>query len=208
MTANELRDIFLSTAFRQDLEEMSSYLASIMQERPIIHALAKYLWKQRRHKYQLEAKRKDLIVDGIHIEFKYNFDCGMGKLSEELGKHGERLKDMWAAVSAKMLSKSWPIMPKIYEDVCVRRPDIFVWIVCSRDLSAVDPEDRKRICWSKPQCKWNEYHPYSDQRHILVADTFLEKLKLERTFTVLRAEVETKGDFPSIYHFRICEFAK
>jgi len=40
MTAIQLRDIFATAEYKQDLEELSSYLASIMHERPIIHCLA------------------------------------------------------------------------------------------------------------------------------------------------------------------------
>lgn len=81
MIAAELRDMILSPDFKTGLEEMSSYLASIMQEGPIVHLLAKCLWKQK-HLYALERnKRHDLTVwpsglpagtKGTTIEFKFN----------------------------------------------------------------------------------------------------------------------------------------
>ena len=70
MLGTELRDLFLSPDFKQGLEEMSSYLASIMQERPIVYLLAKCLW-QRGYKFELEYKRHDLSVNGKRVEFKF-----------------------------------------------------------------------------------------------------------------------------------------
>ena len=62
MTAAELRSIILSAEFQTDLEEVSSYLASITQEAPIVHLVAKCLWKQKQL-YALERyKKHDLTV--------------------------------------------------------------------------------------------------------------------------------------------------
>ena len=66
MTGTELRDLFLSPGFTQGLTEMSSYLASIMQERPIVYLLAKCLWR-RGYKFELEDKRHDLSLNGKSI---------------------------------------------------------------------------------------------------------------------------------------------
>ena len=43
MTAAELRNIILSAEFQTGLEEVSSYLASITQEAPIVHLVAKWI---------------------------------------------------------------------------------------------------------------------------------------------------------------------
>lgn len=207
MTASELRDILLSPGFREDLQEMSSYLASIMQERPIVYAVAKALWKQRRFKYQLEAKRKDLIVDGTHIEFKFNYDKMAQVLQEELTTWSD-LHAMWEAVKQGQKSKSWGVMAKIYEDVCgeSRQPHLFVWVICSRDLSGVVGEDLKRICGWRDQCKYNAVHPYKSRDFLAVTDSFLDRMQAIRSFSVLKEAIETNGDFPSTYHFRICDF--
>lgn len=208
MTADELRAILVSAEYKQDLEEMSSYLASIKQERPIIYCLAKFLWKRGRV-FQVEAKRRDLVVDTTHLEFKYSFDCDMARLDDELQKYGDKpLTVMWEHVQAKHMSKSWCVMPQIYEDICIKKADIFIWVICSRDLSKVAPDARKRICWSAEQCKWGEMHPYSDRTYLRVADLLLERLQTVRPFSVLREEIVTNGDFPSAYHLRICAFSK
>jgi len=50
------------------------------------------------------------------------------------------------------------------------------------------------------------FHPYrSSLAFLAVADSFLERMRTIRPFSVLKEAVETNGDFPSTYHFRICE---
>jgi hypothetical protein len=108
-------------------------------------------------------------------------------------------------------------MLKVYEDLCQKEPstDIFVWIICTRDLSNVSPEAHKRICMSAQQRNYNQRHSYSDRGYLKVAHSFLKKVKSDlkkgqtaRSFSVKREEIETKGDFPSTYHFIVCEFSK
>ena len=152
--ATELRDLFLSDDFKGGLREISSYLASIMQERPIVYLLAKCLW-QRGYKLELEDKRHDLSIHGKRIEFKFNYDRCEEDLTHEMAKYGDNLNGMWQLVQARAISKSWGVMPKIYEDACVRKPDIFVWVICSRDLNKVAPDDLKRICRGRAQRKYN-----------------------------------------------------
>jgi hypothetical protein len=97
---------------------------------------------------------------------------------------------------------------KVYEDVCVRKPDIFVWIICSRDLSKVSPDDLNRICRGHEQRKFNATRPYiSDGELLTKVDSFLGKLNAKRPFSLLKQDIQTIGDFPSTYHFRICDFA-
>jgi hypothetical protein len=222
MTAKDLRDIIVTNEYRLDLEELSSYLASIKQERPIIYSLARFLWKRERREqrglvYQLEVKQCDMVVDDTHLEFKYSFDCDMARLDDELSRYRDKpLSTMWNDAQSRKFSKSWHVMPQIYGDMCIKKkrkplPDIFVWIICSRDLSKVGPEARKRVCWSKEQCKWSETHSYSDWAYAKIADSFLEKLRVEKQtetpFSVISEAIATNGDFPSTYHFRICEFS-
>ena len=222
MTAAELRDIFVSAAFKQDLEELSCYLASIAPERPVVHCLAKHLWKGK-HTFQLEAKRKDLargkvdlvVDDDVRVEFKSSYDFDMERLKLELKEYGDKsLKEMRASARNMKRSIGWNVGLMIYEDICEKKPDIFVWIICSRNLSMVDPDLRKRICMSKEQLVWNNRgHSYPDSSYIPIADSFLRRLKAEiiaegytvRPFSVLEAEIKTNGDIPSTYHFRICD---
>jgi len=201
MTSAELREIVYSSEFKQGMVELSSYLASIMQERPIIYLLAKCLWK-RGYKFELEDKRRDLFVNDKHLEFKFTHD---NTIVNEL-RSWPNLDKLWAAVQARQISETW-VMAQLYKDVCVKKPHIFVWIICSRDLSKVVADDLKRISeWIK-QREYNKMHPYnSNDEFLTVSDLFLEKLQAVRPFSVLKEAIVTNGDFPSTYHFRICEF--
>jgi hypothetical protein len=207
MTAMELRDVFLSPAFKEDLGEMSTYLASIMQERPIVCLLAKHL-SRRGKKVALEEKRHDLTVDGTTVELKFMFIPGAKYLEDEL-KKWPNLDEMWAAVQAGQKSRTWGVMPKIYKDICCehKRAHIFVWIICSRDLSQVADVDLKRICVGKAQRKLDAICPYKSHRKCLSSvDEFLKKLSAIRPFSVVEEEIATTGEFPSTYYLRICEF--
>jgi hypothetical protein len=222
MTAADLAEIIRSPDFRTGLEELSNYLSSIKQERPIVHLLAKCLW-QKKHLYALERnKHRDLTVwtptlpsgqKETTMEFKLNFDCDMERLAHEQVRLGDRpLAAMWAEVLLKKANKTWNNMAKVYEDFCAKSPDIFVWIIYFRDLSRLDPEVCKWVCWSTEQRKWHKKYPNAalSREYVNIADDYLVKLSREvrPLAALLKEDIETTGDFPSIYHFRICEFAK
>jgi hypothetical protein len=202
MTAAELRDIIVSPEYKQDVQDLSCYLASIKQERPLVYCLAKQLWK-RRCPFQLESERTDLIVNGKRFEFKFTYDCDMGVLGKELENTGERLlKD----VCVERPAHGWVALPRLYADMLNKRADGFVWIILSRDLSKIDNEAQERICVSALQRKWNKNHPYSDRSYLDIAERFLDKVRAEKAFSVIKEEIQTNGDFPSTYHFWVCEF--
>ena len=217
MTGMELRDLFLSSEFKQGLEEMSSYLASVMQEAPIVHLLAKYLWQQK-HIYALERnKHHDLTVwpslpskeKETTIEFKFNYETCAEKLGKELAKLTGNLDPI--VIEAKF--STWDVVRGICKDVFTKKPDIFVWIVCSRDISKLTADDLTRIPYSKPLKKYQRLHPYGTGREFLVTtiDGFLQRLRKVpkvKPFSISEAEIETEGFFPSTYHFRICDFRR
>jgi hypothetical protein len=180
-----------------------------MQERPFFLLLAKCLWL-RKVKFELEYKKQDLTVNGKRIEFKFACDWWQEDLADELAKYGHNLKDYWARVEAKTINTTRGVMAKIYKDVCVKKPptDIFVWIICSRDLSKVGPDDLQRICDGPQQVKYNATHPYSSAgKRLAVIDSYLDRLRAKRSFSLIKQAIQTNGDFPSTYHFRICDFA-
>jgi hypothetical protein len=60
----------------------------------------------------------------------------------------------------------------------------------------------------REQCHYNATHPYvSDGELLTVVDTYLDRLRAESPFSLLKQDIQTNGDFPSTYHFRICDFA-
>jgi hypothetical protein len=204
MTALELRDVFISDGYKQDLQELSSYLASIAQERPIVFLLAKHL-RQRKYKFILEDERRDLFIDGQSIEFKFSYDCGMMKLEKELEALHDSIKSGTTFYPAK---GGWGVYDGIFTDVYTKKPDFFVWIICSRDLSNVAPHDLEYINWTAEQLKYNQRYPYTNRRFLEIVDAFLQVLQVYRPFAVTSEEIVTAGDFPSTYHLRICAFSK
>jgi hypothetical protein len=182
--AKELDEILRTPEFQQDLKMISSYLASIKQERAIIYSLAKILWKRGRL-FRLEVKEtinrrtfaRDLVVYGntrdntpstieTHVEVKHHFDCDMPNLKRDLEKYRNKprpLGAMWEHYQGT--SKGWSEMAQIYYDMCVKRvhdrlADIFVWMISARDLSEenlnkLPPGALERICWSEQQCNYN-----------------------------------------------------
>jgi hypothetical protein len=208
MTSAELvAEIFRSSDFREGLQELSSYLSSIMQEGPIVHLLAKCLWKRNKYDFRLEHKDRDLMVNGKHAEFKFTYDwCGR-QIAKELAQWPS-LKDMWMLVQRGQLScNSWAFIPKVYKDVCQKEPDLFVWIICARDLTGLPEAEVTRICRASEQIKSNEQYPFeTDHGYLAIADLLLQRLNAERRFNVLKGAIPTMGAFPSVYHFRICDF--
>jgi hypothetical protein len=89
-----------------------------------------------------------------------------------------------------------------------KQTDVFVWIILSRDLSNVSADALQRICLGKPQRNWNQKHPYSDRSYLSIAQRFLDKVRNEIEFSLTKDEIQTAGDFPSIYHFWICDITR
>jgi hypothetical protein len=83
---------------------------------------------------------------------------------------------------------------------------IFVWIICSRDLRKVTPAELERICLGREQSKYNAIQPYKADAELTVVDLLLGKLQAIRRFALLKLDIPTSRDFPSMYHFRIFEF--
>lgn len=186
---------------------MSGYLASIMQERPIVYLVAKFLRRQR-IKFELEYDHCDLFVDEKRIEFKFNYDRTEAGLAKELAKNGDDLQEMWSRAQAGEISKTWGILARIFKDVCgkEKKPHLFVWIICSRDLSNIDSQDLRCICLGRAQYKYNVTHPYDPDGELPKVDDFLAKLNAIRPFSLIKQDIKTNLDFPCTYHFRICEF--
>jgi hypothetical protein len=207
ITAKDIKDAFESSEFKSELEDVSSYGANIRQERPIVLLFAKYFWR-RGYKLALEKKKCDLVVDDTRIEFKFHFDSDSLSLQKELNRYGGSIEMLMEAVSKKEISRTWTVSPGIYKDVIVKRPDIFVWVLCARDLSKLTNDDIDRVCIGAHQRWYNGSRPFeSNEEFLEVADTFLAKLQELRKFSLEKVVINTNGSFPSAYHLRACDFA-
>ena len=210
MTGQELVCIFDTDEFRAELATMSSALASITQEVPIKHALAKQLYRTGRE-YALEDKHRDLLIEGAHLEFKFNFDKSVASIEKDLDRWGT-LEEMWAAYKSK--SRSWSALAKVFEDIAGKEkkhhPDFFVWIVCSRDLEQVDDGKltKRRVCMWKDQRKYNKKHKYSEGYHRTVISRLIKMIQDVRPCRVDHkgAVVGPADDFESTYDFYVFQF--
>lgn len=209
ITANQLKTVFQSPDFYSELNELSSYAANIKQERPIAYLLCKYL---RRSGYDaiLEKDKHDLVVNGASIELKFHYDFDV---VERLGKElelfqGDINKLRKKAASGKM-SKSWTVAPGVLRDVVDKQTDIFVWIISSRDLSALPLENTiGRVCVGTQQLRYSKKYRLKALGFLQIVDEFLDKIKQQRRFAVEKFTLKTNGDFPSDYNVCICEFEK
>jgi hypothetical protein len=202
MTAAELRNVIVSPEYKQDVQDLSCFLASVKQERPLVYCLAKQLWK-RGYQFQLESERTDLVLNERRFEFKFTYDCDMGVLSKELDNSGDKLLK---GVCKDKPAHGWVALHRLYTDMVCKKADVFVWIILARDLSKIDKDAQNGICVSTLQRKWNKQHPYLDRTYLNIADRFLDKIREEKQFSVIKEEIQTSGTFPSTYNYWLCEF--
>jgi hypothetical protein len=208
ITAQDIKGILESDEFGSELEELSSYAANIRQERPIVMLIAKHFWR-RGHKVALEKKKCDLVVGETRIEFKFSFDSDTLSLEKELNRFDGNLEMLMQAVSAKEMSGTWTVSPAIYNDVIVKRPEIFVWILCTRDLSKLTSDELSRVCIASHQQWYNRSRPYeSSQRFLEAFEGLLAKLKELRNFSLEKIQLSANNSFPSVYYFMVCEFTE
>jgi hypothetical protein len=202
-----IKEIFESSEFKRDLEDLSSYAANIKQERPIVFLFAKYFWLLQ-HNVALEKNKCDLVVDDTRIEFKFHFDLDTVRLQRTMNNYQGDIKKLMNAVSEKKLSSTWTVVPGIYKDVIIKRPDIFVWIICARNLNNLAINNINRVCLGNDQLTYNRRKtPYeSNQDSLIIFEEFLTKLQALRKFTLQKAITITNGSFPSTYYLLICDF--
>ena len=208
ITAQDIKVILESDEFKNELEELSSYAANIRQERPIVMLIAKHFWR-RGHQVALEKKKCDLVINETRIEFKFSFDSDTLSLEKELNRFDGNLEMLMNAVSAKEISGTWTVSPAIYTDVIIKAPEIFVWILCTRDLSKLTDEELSRVCIAAHQQWYNRSRPYESNGKFLEAfETLLKKLKELRNFSLEKIARSTNKGFPSVYYFMVCEFTE
>jgi hypothetical protein len=208
MTAVDLTEVLSSAEFREQLADISGYSATHSQERPIVFSIARLLWKMK-HEFVLEHERTDLwLIGGARIEFKFNYDTCCDTLRRELDLFGNDLPSIVTAMKLKEGNRG--VLHRVYNDICKKKPkpDLFVWIICSRDLSNVDDTFVSYIPDGRLQKRRNAKHQFgTDLEFLRVANHFLKLLQSEQNFAVMSIPIETNREFRSVYHFFICDFS-
>ena len=120
----------------------------------IVFLFAKYFWRLG-HTVTLEKNKFDLVIDGTSIEFKYHFDFDTIRLQRSLEKFEGDIKKLMNAVNEKKFSASWTVVPEIYKDVIVKQPDVFVWIICARNLANLTSGKISKVCLGINQIMYN-----------------------------------------------------
>ncbi len=211
----DLKTAFESEGYKLDLSELSSYTANIIQELPMMLILSKYL-SRNGFKPVLEMKKGsdkfDLVVDDTTIEAKFYYDCDMVlRLGSELSRwvnikqikqHIHMGRRTWRIDSGY----TWTIAVPIVKDILYKKPDIFILIVLSRDLSRV--VDKSQVNWTDAQDKYNNKlrYNYNDSRFKREVTRFLKMIKPKRKFKKQYFTTSANRDFPSTYHIWLLEF--
>jgi len=205
-----LKNIINSNKFRRYIEKISSYAASIKQERPIQYALAK-LFDKEKFIFAMERIDKfDLYVDGISIELKFYYEEDIQlKLEKEFNKANQDIKFLLKELKENPRSTSGLSIP-ILRDVIDKRPNIFILIFLSRDLTNTLKNDLKYINHSRECLRYNKQvsnYPFNNPNKLKIVEKYLECIKSERNFDCYPININTNTKFPSSYHFYICYFS-
>jgi hypothetical protein len=209
---DDLKSVFLSDEYRAELEDLSCYGAHIKQERPMCYLLARYLNK-RGFEVDLEKKEEnywyDLIVNGAKIEIKFYHESDLrNRLEKEMKRYDwdiNRLVSELNSRNMKRKSYSWNMTLMMIKDILVKRPDIFILIILSRDLrkSKVSLE---HVCLSKDELKYNEHGGFNNKLSFESLEKFLKCIRIKRNFMWDYARIDISKIFPSSYHLYFCDF--
>jgi hypothetical protein len=164
----ELREVLGCPEFKAEMVQINRYAANIKPERPIVYLLAKLLRRSGNLKEvalefrsPLDKRKTDLVLfDGqgndCRIEVKGHWDFEIKKAKQEL----TRLED--EDIPPKK-GHTWMVLPTVAEDLTAKSADLFVWILCCRDLtttvnselSAICQADGSRNYWKGQGRDWN-----------------------------------------------------
>lgn len=210
ITIKDIKSVLDSIEFMAELQELSSYAANIRQERPIVTLIAKHLWR-RGFKVALEKKKCDLVVSEARVEFKFSFDFDICNLKKEMDKYKDDLVMIMNDVFEKKMNGTWSVSPTILKDVVEKRPDMFIWILCRRDISKLTDEELSRVCIAAEQQRYNQRYPFhsNEQEFLQIVDRFLVGLKKFRHFPIEKITIATNNSVPpSVYYFVLCNLAE
>lgn len=203
---HHLIDVIKSTEFNAEICELSVYAANVKQERQIVSLLAKFLTREgyktilEQVNPNAESKKTkyDLCLDGINIECKYHFDFDIQIMKTE----NRTIEQYRKELETKEKNLSWGIKPVIIKDIFYNKPDVFIWIVVTRDLSNISDGEIAAYCYGKEQRRYNKAPKEIEP----VINKFLEEIYSEKTYTTETHTIQTKDKVNSKYDFYICNF--
>lgn len=142
----KVKEVLSSEEYIRELKDVSSYAASVKQERHMINILAKILDKKG-YKVALEYKKHDLLINDTIIEVKFYYEKDIKKLEKEFNEHNKNIDAMKQKAIKKNYS-TWDISYPILIDIFQKNPDIFILIVLSRNLREITKEILEIIVFS------------------------------------------------------------
>ncbi|MEM3899397.1 MAG: hypothetical protein QXD34_06295, partial [Candidatus Bathyarchaeia archaeon] len=203
---DDLKRIFLSDSYVEELKELSRYGVHIKQERPMCYILAKHLYKQGFDVILEKSQGKnywyDLVVNGTTIEIKFYYESDLrNRLEKEMNKNQwdiDKLLFTLNSLKREHKSYSWSMTLSILEDVLNKAPDIFILTILSRDLrKKVHDLPMEYICWGEYEIKYNEKYGFNNNRSFNLLERFLEGINVKRNFKLDYARIDINTLFPS-----------
>jgi hypothetical protein len=169
-----------------------SFIAKFLNQKEIKPILEK--------KYSVGSKDKcDLFFNGKNVEFKFYFDFDI-KLFE---KENQPVKKLYAEIKQNGFN-NWHVKPPIISDILIKNPDIFVWIISSRDISNLNDNDLENICYGNDQKKFFKNKNGFDMYKTI--EDFLKELEKERSFKEKKATISLNGYLKTKYDFYFLNF--
>lgn len=210
----ELKAVLDSKEYKKDLEDLSSYAASIKQERPILYILAKHL-NERGFNVILEKKiggrPYDLVVNNTKIEAKFYYESDLERrFKKEIDRAGGSIEPLIRELQSLKKRKkgtSWNMALAIVKDIIEKAPGIFMLIILSRDLTKIkEPKLLEQICWSQYETKYNKDYGHNNKRYLRLVNEFLDHVKKVKDFKTDYLKIDIDTMFPSSYHIYFCGF--
>lgn len=211
MGIEKLAEILRSREFERELRNAGHWAANLRPERPLTFLLAREL-ARKGHSVTLEkpyphGKKCDLFVFDKYVEIKGHFDSDFVQIEKELNSFEGNLEELFQAAQDKKLSKSWSIVPKLFEDSVIRKPDILLWIVVARNLSGVPSGKLPDYCVADQQLRYTANSQYVAGESVFAkAQKLVERIGRYRGVRLTIIEHAFDEPVPSVYWFGLCEF--
>lgn len=217
---DSLIEVFESVEFQEELQELSSYGSNIKQERPIMYLLAKFL-RRKDLIVILEKNKTDIVIQGVirelklgkkkvsptfpvSIEAKFFFEFDLKKDAKKFKWNKDEIE---AFITNNQKSSGWSPVELILEDIFVKKPDIFILIIQSRDLTSVRTTSQlDRIVCSDQTLNYNKKFGINNKSNFQILQDFLHANMTLKPFKLNELKLKIVQIFPSTYHIYLLNF--